>query len=562
MNRPATQWAVTCPRQVQSIDEVIDTLLANRGVDRTFLSSRLEDLQEHAEGIRNLDAAAERVAHHLQAGHRMLLVGDYDCDGLTSVAQIVLFLRSLGHTNYLARTPANRAEGYGLPLEVVRANPDVHLLVALDCGSFDVEAVAMARDQGAEVVVIDHHAVPDTALLAPATVLVNPKHPACPSRFKEFATAGLVLLFLSRLRRCLEPVTGSRPVLNGDYLALAAVGTVADMMPLVSGNRALVRRGLELLSRGSGAPLQALRQVAGLAGRAVTAGQISFQIAPRLNAAARVGDAAAALSLLLSEDEREMMQLARALDQLNRRRQDDVEALFVGLQQELAALPEQRTVVLAHENYPVGVNGILAQRIVRAVHRPAVVLQAFPQEGIAIGSARSIPEFDLYGAIHGCAGLLERWGGHAMAAGLTVRLEQLDAFRARFEAIAAGMDAEIFVPRERADLELPFQLISAELLDALQALEPHGMGNPAPRFALRDRAITSLRIFGREGGQKHLELGLGDGITAVFWNGAKDFTLRQGDRIDLVCSLERNALWGGAQAVVRDLGVNLLAGAH
>lgn len=572
MQRPRTLWEISSRRTPESIDEVIDILLAHRGLDRSTLACRLEDLNAFAEQVRGLEEAAERVARAVREGRRLLLVGDYDCDGLTSIAQLALFLRGVGFRNFAVETPASRAEGYGVPLAIVRANPDAELVVALDCGTHDREAIAAARGQGADVVVIDHHAIPDAGDLAPATILVNPQHPDCPSAFKAFATAGLTLLFLTRLHAALGSGTSAvDPLSTGDLLALAAVGTVADVMPLTGPNRILVRHGLAALAQGRPASLQALREVAGIANRAPDAGQIGFQIGPRLNAAARMEDAGIALRLLTSEDRAEILRLAHRLDALNRRRQDSVEAIFAKMRKSLAAMDERRTVVLADPSYPLGVNGILAQRVAREVHRPAIVMQTFPDEGIATGSARSIPGFDLFGALTECRDLLTRWGGHAMAAGATLRLENLERFRERLETVAERRDAAIFRPRERADLELPAWLFPPDegernrmlrgLLDALRQLEPHGLGNPAPRFLLRDREVRSLRAFGRGGKPQHLEIGLDNGLNAILWGGATEAAVEPGDRIDLVGTLDWDDYRGGARTIVKDLGRELLAGA-
>lgn len=571
MQRPSTQWEISTDRVPTSIDEILDLLLAGRGLDRASLTCRLEDVPAHGAHLRGLDDAAARVARVVREGRRLLLVGDYDCDGLTSIAQLALFLRSAGFRNFAAETPASRAEGYGVPLAIIRANPDADLLVALDCGTHDREAIAAARAQGAEVVVIDHHAIPDAGDLAPATVLVNPQHPDCSSPFKAFATAGLTLLFLTRLHAALGPDTRAPdPLRCAELLALAAVGTVADVMPLIGPNRILVRHGLAALAQGRPAPLQALREVAGIANRAPDAGQIGFQIGPRLNAAARMEEAGLALRLLLSEDRAEIQHLAHRLDALNARRQDRVEAIFATVRQTLAGMAERRTVVLADPSYPLGVNGILAQRVAREVHRPAIVMQAFPEEGIATGSARSIPGFDLFGALTECRDLLTRWGGHAMAAGATLRLTDLERFRERLEKVAQARDAGIFQPRERADLELPGWLfppddgarhrVLRELLDALRQLEPHGLGNPAPRFALRDREVRSPRAFGRGGKPQHLEIMLDNGLSAILWGGATGPAVEEGERVDLIGTLDWDEYRGAVRMIVKDLGRGLLAG--
>jgi single-stranded-DNA-specific exonuclease len=583
MEKARTRWVLQTATKPRSVAETIELLLTNRGLDPGALVCRLDDLETHAHAIRNMGEAAELVARAIRAHQSIVLAGDYDCDGLTSLAQIALFLRAIGHDDFVAVTPASRADGYGMPIEAVRANPGAALFIALDCGTFDVEAVTLARAQGADVVVIDHHEIEGLAGLAPASVLVNPRHPECTAPFKEFATSGLVLLFLARLREALglRPANGSesaaalqRPTngkastaaapaqsmkLNGDYLALAAVGTIADMMPLRSANRTIVRHGLDALNRGAHPALQALRAVANLVGRPLNAGHIGFQIGPRLNAAARVADARIALDLLLTQDGREINRLANELDGLNRQRQQQVEEIMTRLADELAAMPERRTLVFADPDYPLGVNGILAQRAMREAHRPAIFLQTFPDAGVATGSARSIPGFNLYSALHECADLLERWGGHAMAAGLTLRLANLATFRDRLEAIGQRSAPEIFTPTERVDVEIDASLVTRELLDALRSLEPHGMGNPSPKFGLRDQRIVACRRFGSGAHRDHLELTLPAKLRAVYWGGAKSFSPTLGATVDLVCSLSWDDYRGATQLDVKDAGAGLLA---
>jgi len=558
MQKRRVRWGIASPRKPASPGEVIEILLAERGIEPASLDAGLLCLESDALGMRNLDEAAAMVGGHLLSRSKVVLAGDYDCDGLTAIAQMALFLKRIGIRDFATATPANRAEGYGMPIEAVATHRDAGLFLVFDCGSFDIEAVAAARRQGADVVVLDHHEIDDPSRLAPASVLVNPRHPECPSRFKDFATAGLVLLFLARLRRVLEPKLGAVPI-DGDYIALATVGTIADMMPLLGSNRALVRQGLAMLTRGRFLPLQALRAVAGLGGRPVRASHVSFQIAPRLNAAGRVGSARTALALLLAEDPVEIETLARELDLLNRQRQQQVEEISARLLAQVAGLPDRSAVVLADAEYPQGINGILAQHVVREVRRPAIVLQVLGEEGVATGSARSIPGFNLHAALAECAPLLERWGGHAMAAGLTVALERLDEFRARFEEVAERLDPDRDGAHEWADMEIDPGLVGIELIDALERLEPHGVGNPAPRFLLRGQTITRLRSFGRAPRGPHLELSLAGGLSAVRWQGGASTDWSVGDRVDLVCTLGWNDYQGCPQAAVVDAGKDLFA---
>jgi len=553
MTLPATRWVIRNPDLPRSADDVLAALLANRGLDRASLACRPEELEAASRSIRNLDAAAGRTARAVQEGERIVLVGDYDCDGLTSVAQLAGFLRALGFRDFAALTPASRADGYGMPLDAARKHPDARLFIVFDSGTFDVAAVEAARARGADVIVIDHHEISDAASLAPATHLVNPRHPDCPSPFKDFATAGLTLLFLDRLGLAL-PERGMRAGPDEDALALAAVGTLADMMPLRGANRAIVALGLEALNRGRQPALQALRAVAGLAGRRLTPGHIGFQIAPRLNAAARVAEARIALDLLLAEEPNEIDRLANQLDQLNRRRQQQVEQLVDRLAAESLDPGERRTLVFSGRDYPLGLNGILAQRVARDFHRPAFFLQLFEEQGLAVGSGRSIPGFDLHAALGECADLLERWGGHAQAAGVTVRAANLEAFGVRLEAVAQGLPPALFERVERADLELPPELVTPELVRALAQLEPHGIGNPAPRFVMRGQRLRSTRAFGAAGRRDHLEVGLPGGLRGVYWGGAGIAGLSAGATVDLVCGLSWDDYRGAPQLDIKDAG--------
>ena len=241
------KWELIGKSKPASADKVVEILLENRGVEASFLTGSLKDLEPYL-AMAGMAEGASLMARHLAAGERVVLVGDYDCDGVTSVAQMAHFLRDIGYANYAVVIP-RRAEGYGVPERAVTQHPDAGLLVAMDCGTHDVRAVSAARKQGSDVIVIDHHEVSDHEV-APATVLVNPKQPASHSGFKDFSAAGLTLLFLARLRRAV----GERfavPRLGGKYLSLATIGTVADLMPLVDANRILTQSGLGCMNSGT-----------------------------------------------------------------------------------------------------------------------------------------------------------------------------------------------------------------------------------------------------------------------------------------------------------------------
>lgn len=511
------RWHIVDKTKPAAVQDVLEVLLRNRNVGSAFLNGTLKDLEPYLT-VCGMNEGAELMAGHLSRGNKIVLVGDYDCDGITSLAQMSLFLDDIGYSNYDVVIP-RRSEGYGIPKNIAGTSPDARLLVAMDCGTLDVSPVGEMRALGADCIVIDHHEVPSHGV-APASVLVNPKQPSCPSRFKEFCSSGLTLLFLTRLRKALPPKF-TAPSLGGKYLVLAAIGTVADMVPLVEGNRILARSGLASLNARTYSPVLKLADLAGLSGKKnLSAGHLGFYIGPRINAAGRMADARTAFDLLVEDDPDQILSLAHELNRLNAGRQHEEDEILSEIRRQLAANPvEGRTLVVGDQDWSPGVIGIVASRIQQELHYgPTIVFSVDEKAGVARGSARSVPGYDLYTALAACDPYLMKWGGHKMAAGMTVALEQMDAFKARFEEVAQDHSPEVFVPKARVDLELDLDLISTELLDVLNQLEPHGLGNPTPTFAARRIPVTLKKAFGRE--QKHLRLVLDNRMEGIFWRGA------------------------------------------
>ncbi|ABK19541.1 single-stranded-DNA-specific exonuclease RecJ [Syntrophobacter fumaroxidans] len=550
MIRP--QWVISAQEKPESVRDVVRILLANRGAGPAFLDGTLKEL-ETCLAIRGMDAGAELMAEHLAAGTRIVLVGDYDCDGITSLAQVSLFLREIGYGNFETVVP-RRSEGYGIPERAILDHPDAGLYVAMDCGTLDRKAVGMARERGADCIVIDHHEVPDQGL-APATVLINPKHSECESTFKEFCSSGLTLLFLARLRRALRGFP--KPALGGRFLILAAIATVADMVPLVEGNRILVRSGLNCANQVDYPPLDQLVQKAGLSGKSITAGHLGYYIGPRINAAGRMADARTAYELLVEDDPSAAARLAEQLNRYNTQRQNQEDAVVGEIRQRLADRKVfGRTLVMADAGWPAGIIGIVASRVQQEFHYgPVVVFSVDEAEGIARGSARSIPGFDIHSALASCDDVMLRWGGHKMAAGMTIALDRMDEFAHRFEESALHWPAHVFQPRGRVDAELDTGLISVDLYRELTKLEPHGLGNPTPTFASRGVRVQVKKTFGRDA--SHLRLQLDQRIGGVFWRGARHFRsagLRDGETMDVVYQLDWDDYAGRPVMQVRDAG--------
>ena len=564
------RWKLLNERSPATVADVVEIILQNRNLDPHAITGELKDLSEHL-CIRGMTEGARLLAKHMANGNKIVVVADYDCDGITSAAQIALFFQETGYENFRVVIPS-RAEGYGIPERAISENQDAKVFVALDCGTLDCKPVRLARSMGADCIVIDHHETPagvhgSDQALAPASVLINPKHPECGSSFKEFCASGLTFLFLASLRRALRTAKTSLPLpaLGGKYLALAASGTVADLVPLVSANRILVRSGLRNLNANGCAPLSYLAAAAGLAGKTLTAGHIGYYLGPRINAAGRISEGRIAYDLLTSDQPSRLVRLAWQLDNLNAQRQAQEEKIVSQIRIRLAQHPPTgRTLVLGSAQWQPGVVGIAASRVQQDLYyAPVVIFSIDEGKGIARGSARSIPGFDVHHALSMCAELLVKWGGHKAAAGLTMAAGRIDEFADRFEEIARQYRAEIFVPYGKVDLQLPLALAGPELVQALEQLEPHGMGNPAPVFALRGARFNSIRIFGKE--QNHLKIELENGLEAIWWRGAQHFPAKSqyreiypgsgpGQSTDMVFHVGWNDFYKKTMIEIMDLG--------
>ena len=555
---PPPRWKILNSRSPATVSDVIDIILLNRNLDGASFAGELKDLSEHL-CIRGMSEGADLLAKHIADRDKIVVVADYDCDGITSAAQMALFFQEIGCRNFEVVIPS-RQEGYGVPERAISGNPDAKVFIALDCGTLDFEPVRRACSSGADFIVIDHHEVPSTASgvnHAPATVLINPKHPECCSSFKEFCASGLTFLFLAALRQALRSNGSdlSAVRLGGKYLALAATGTVADLVPLTSANRILARSGLRTLNANSCAPLSRLAAGAGLSGKTLTAGHIGFYLGPRINAAGRVSEGKIAFDLLTSHDPARLAGLAAELEDLNGQRRAQEAKIVRDIASRLEQNPpEGRTLVLGGADWQPGVVGIAASRVQQDhFFAPVVILAIDEAAGVARGSARSIPGFNVHDALSRCSDLLVRWGGHKAAAGLTIRAGRIEEFTRRFEEVALEYPPEIFTQRGKVDLELPLSLVGEGLLRALEVLEPHGMGNPAPTFALRGARFKSAKVFGKE--QNHLRLEFANGLEGIWWRGAQRFAnAAPGRSPDMVFRVSWNEFRRRVSLDIMDLG--------
>ncbi len=470
---------------------------------RAFLNPRLADLRDPWT-LRDMDRAVARTLRAIEASEPICIYGDYDADGMTAAALLLRFFREVG-TPVRAFLPERMRDGYGLNGERLHAlcEEGARLFLAVDCGTRSLDEARALKASGADLIVLDHHQPGE--VLPEVAALVNPHRPDCPFPFKGLASVGIAFYFAGALRRALiragrlrEDDADPRALLD-----LVAIGTVADVVPLTEDNRILVHAGLKRIHASPSPGVAALRAVAGVADRPVTAGVLGFQLGPRLNAIGRLGDPSVALDLLVARDAEEATRLAAILDRENEaRRRIEAEVLDAALRQVLEGdALAHRLLVVAGAGWHPGVVGIVAARLVEAFHRPAVVIGVADGEGR--GSCRSVPGFDIGRAVTSLGDLVVRAGGHALAAGLTVEEARIAAVT---EALRTLGDREVpeeaLVPRLRIDAVVRGPDLTPDLVERLQDLQPHGVGNPEPVFALRGARVAEARLVGRD--RRHL----------------------------------------------------------
>jgi single-stranded-DNA-specific exonuclease len=495
-----------------SLHPVVGRVLVARGLGSVedaagLMRDSLGDLPDPS-GLAGMDRAVDRLARALEAGEKITLYGDYDVDGVCSTALLSLFLESVGAAprTYI---PHRIDEGYGLNLRAVEriAREGSRLLVSLDCGIASVTEVARARELGVDVVIVDHHTVPQT--LPPATAVLNPHQPGCEYPTKALCAAGVGFNLVMALRRSLRTLgwfQNRREPLLKPLLDLVALATVCDVVPLTGANRILVRHGLDALGRADRPGVRALKEAARLETEgAVSAGQVGFHLGPRINAAGRLDDATVGLQLLRTASLAEARELATKLDQANEERRAIERQMLVEAVAQAQDRPGTRGLVLWAEGWHPGVVGIVAARIVERFHRPTLVIGV--QGGVGKGSARSIEGFHLVEALRECSEHLSRFGGHRHAAGVTLDAERLVDFRRDFEAIAARLlREEDLEPRCRVDALVHPDELTERAVGALAALGPFGAGNPEPIFVAESLHAEARLVTARSGGTTHLKL--------------------------------------------------------
>jgi single-stranded-DNA-specific exonuclease len=507
------------PKQVSMLADSLGcqpafaTVLINRGIcSQDQATAFLKPSLAHVRSpflMKDVDRAVERILVAIRRGEKVLIFGDYDTDGITATAILFEFLTCLdADVDYYI--PNRLTEGYGLTRDYIekRAIPDgIHLIITVDCGISSLDAVSAARSAGIDVVITDHHETPP--LMPDAFAILNPKQPDCPSGFSWLAGVGVAFNLVLALRKRLRDEGFWNNRLEPNLKAacdLVALGTIADMVPLVEENRIYVKAGLEVLASHARPGIEALLDVCNILNRPLEARDLAFKLAPRVNAAGRLRHGLIGLKLLTTSNMETAHAIAKELNQENIRRQkieNNILSETVRHLEDNPELLEQRALVLDQQGWHQGVIGIVASRLVNQYYRPVVLIAV--ADGIGKGSARTPDGFDLYEGLKGCAQYLEKFGGHRAAAGITLRAENIPAFRRDFERIVYHKTTpEDFVPKLSIDAEISASDVSVQLADDLEALAPFGAGNPEPLFMLSDMDVLSARVVGTH----HLQMRL------------------------------------------------------
>src|SRR6516225_5559796 len=543
---PVDDQAATALASAIGIDLPVARLLCQRGISdpeaaTRFLNPCLDHLHDPMR-LADMDVAVTRILAAIAGRERVAIHGDYDVDGVTSTVILRRALELLG-ADVVHFIPERLKDGYGLQAEAIeRLKADgVRLVISVDCGIRGVQAAKRARELGVDLIITDYHE--PEASLPPALAVINPKRTDCSYPDKYLAGVGVALKVVQALCR-----KADRERLMPGFVKVAAIGTLADVVPLVGENRVIAKIGLDMLSRGPHkVGLRSLLDICGLTGKTIDSYHIAFMLAPRVNAAGRMSTPDIATRLFLAADEAmaaEVQQLALRLDSENVRRQEEEAEILAAARKVAQTDPDvgaRSVLVVAADGWHRGVIGIVASKLVDAFHRPAIVLSV--EDGIAHGSCRSIPKFDMLAALERCAHLFIRFGGHKQAAGLAIEASRIRELRLAINAVAdETLGPEDLMPRLRIDADVTFRGITGRVAAGVASLAPFGAGNPRPVFAARGvEIIDGPRVVK----DRHLKMALkqdGRIFRAIAWRAAEraDYLTEHKAAVDVAFSLDQN----------------------
>ncbi|MEM5015795.1 single-stranded-DNA-specific exonuclease RecJ [Metabacillus indicus] len=484
-----------------NLTPLVASLLLNRGIESADAADQFLHIEKHGFHdpftLLGMDKAVQRIHSAIEHGEKILIFGDYDADGVSSTVVMLETLHSLG-ANANFYIPNRFTEGYGPNEPAFRKAREngYGLIITVDTGISAVNEAALAKEIGVDLIITDHHE--PGPVLPDAYAIIHPKQPGCTYSFKELAGVGVAF-------KLAHALSGTVPE---HLLEIAAIGTIADLVPLHGENRLIARLGIQQMNRTERTGLKALLKAAGADGKEVNEETIGFAVGPRINAVGRLETADPAVRLLMSADSEEAAELAVYIDGLNKERQKIVSQITDEAIEQVETLypaDQHSVLVLAKEGWNPGVVGIVASRIVEKYYRPTIILCIDPEKGTAKGSARSIAGFDLFANLSECRDILPHFGGHPMAAGMTLELQHVDQLRDRLNNLAsATLKEEDFIPIKTIDAACSLADVSVESIEKIAKLAPFGMGNPKPLFLLESVQVGSMRKIGSD--QTHLKL--------------------------------------------------------
>lgn len=550
--------AARLARELQ-LSEVVAKLLVNRGITELatahqFLYPSIKDLHDPFL-MQDMRAAVRRILQAVEQKEKILIYGDYDVDGTTSTVILKKALTMIGAdvTYYI---PERLKDGYGLrddAMDLAKAQ-GVHLIISVDTGIRAHQVVERARELGLDIIITDHH-LPETGLPR-ANAILNPKRLDCNYPNKNLAGCGVAF----KLAQALFLET-NRPQMVEPFIKIAALGTIADIVPLTGENRVIAKFGLAGLSRPNNHGLRALLEVAGVAGRAVSCVDVGFRIGPRINAVGRMAGASAAVDLFDAPDLETAMQYAVAMNEQNLARQQIEADVLAQVMETIARDPDirqSRVAVIAGEGWHRGVIGIVASKVVEHLHRPAIIISI--EDGIGHGSGRSLEAFHLLDGLESCGELFERFGGHSHAAGLAIAADRIGELRRRLNEYAETvLTDEALIPIVATDYTLPLKMASHETLADLARLEPFGPGNPTPVFETHGAQVVQAPRVLKE---KHLKFRVQQSsrwLDCLWWGaGERAQEVFLGDQVSLAFTLSENTYNGNTQVqlVLRDIKIS------
>jgi len=515
--------------------------ICNREAAEVFLQPQKQNFYDPFL-LKDMDKAVSRIIKAIDNEEKIVVYGDYDVDGMTATALLVHNLKALG-ANVDFYIPHREREGYGFNLPALQGiAAGASLLVSVDCGIASVDDVSAMKGK-LDIIVTDHHLPGEELPLALA--VVNPHREDCPYPDKNLAGVGVAFKLCQALWQQMHGQSYEQD------LEIVALGTVADIVPLIGENRKIVSAGLKRMRHSSFAGMRALVEVSDIRDEELNTGHVGFRLAPRLNAAGRIGSARKGVELLLTKDEAEAESLAMELDMLNSQRQTIEQDILAKAEAELAGQDVNNlpAIVVAGDKWNPGVIGIVASRLVDKFYKPTIVFSK-QENGICKGSCRSIEGLHMYEALTACKDHILQFGGHSQAAGLSVSLDELEAFKGAFEQVAeSALTPQDYVPKVKVEMELPPEEITFDLVEELAKLEPFGMANPKPLFGVRGIRGRAAQAIGKEG--QHLRFQVGQEnhpLTALLWNRSDYAGIVNSEVLDMVYSPAVNE-WQGNRSL-------------